>query len=53
MPYFLVQPYVKGIVITWWGYYNTMYYQPITLYVITYSNGTKVIEYSNETTINT
>ncbi|MGC8607501.1 MAG: hypothetical protein ACP5L5_08085 [Vulcanisaeta sp.] len=45
MPYFLVQPYVKGIVITWWGYYyNTMYYQSITLYVITYSN---------ETTINT
>ena len=54
VPYFLVQPYVKGIVIPWYGYYyNTMYYQPITLYIITYSNGTRIVEYSNGTIIST
>ncbi|WP_148224702.1 ABC transporter substrate-binding protein [Vulcanisaeta moutnovskia] len=52
--YLIVQPYVKGVVWTWDEYfYNTMYYQPITLYVITYSNGTQVIQYSNGTIANT
>jgi hypothetical protein len=52
--YMIVQPYLKGVTWTWdYYYYNTMYYQPITLYQITYSNGTTVIEYSNGTIIST
>jgi len=52
--YMIVQPYLKGVTWTWdYYYYNTMYYQPITLYEITYSNGTTVIEYSNGTIIST
>ncbi len=50
--YDIVQPYVKGFIWTWDGYYyNTMYYSPITIYAITYSNGTQVIEYGNGTII--
>jgi ABC-type transport system substrate-binding protein len=52
--YMIVQPYLKGVTWTWdFYYYNTMYYKPITLYEITYSNGTTVIEYSNGTIIST
>ncbi len=48
VPYFLVQPYVKGIIVTWTGYYyNTMYYKPVTITVVTYSNGTKVVQVSS------
>ncbi|MFB6491210.1 MAG: ABC transporter substrate-binding protein [Thermoproteus sp. AZ2] len=50
--YMIVQPYLKGIVWTWdYYFYNTMYYQPVTFNVITYSNGTKVVEYPNGTII--
>ena len=52
--YIITQPYLKGIVWTFdTYYYNTMYYQPITLYIITYSNGTRIVEYSNGTIIST
>ena len=52
--YYIIQPYLKGFVWTFtWYWYNVMYYQPVTLYVITYSNGTQVIQYSNETIANT
>jgi ABC-type transport system substrate-binding protein len=45
IPYFLIQPYLHGIIVTWSEYYyNTMYYKPITINIITYSNGTKVIK---------
>jgi ABC-type transport system substrate-binding protein len=32
VPYFLQQPYLQGIIVTWTGYYyNTMYYKPINI----------------------
>ncbi|MGC8606822.1 MAG: ABC transporter substrate-binding protein [Vulcanisaeta sp.] len=47
MPFFIYQPYLKGFVVTWTGYYyNTMYYKPVTISIITYSNGTKVTQIS-------
>jgi len=32
VPYFLQQPYLQGVIVTWTGYYyNTMYYKPINI----------------------
>jgi ABC-type transport system substrate-binding protein len=32
VPYFLQQPYLHGVIVTWTGYYyNTMYYKPINI----------------------
>lgn len=47
MPFMIYQPYVRGVIFTWTGYYyNTMYYKPITINVVTYSNGTKTVQIS-------
>jgi ABC-type transport system substrate-binding protein len=47
VPYFLQQPYLRGVIVTWTGYYyNTMYYKPINITVVTYSNGTKTVQIS-------
>jgi len=46
--YLFTQPYLKGITWTWDDYfYNTMYYQPVTINIITYSNGTQVTKVLN------
>jgi ABC-type transport system substrate-binding protein len=47
VPYFIKQPYLHGVIVTWTGYYyNTMYYKPINITVVTYSNGTKTVQIS-------